>query len=58
MVSVDKEKCIGDGACEATCPEVFQLKNGKSTVKKGQEKSKAKCVQEAIESCPTNAISK
>ncbi len=58
MIKVDKEKCIGCGNCEATCPKVFQLKNGKSTVKKGQENSKAECVLEAIDGCPTGAISR
>ena len=31
--SVDQELCIGCGACEGTCPEVFELQNGKSQVK-------------------------
>ncbi len=56
MVSVDEEKCIGCGACVSVCPAVFELKDGKSHVKKGQEKSKAPCVKEAVESCPVNAI--
>ena len=56
MVSVDKEKCIGCGSCESICPEVFEIKEGKSTVKKGQENSQASCVKEAIETCPVDAI--
>ena len=31
--SVNQELCIGCGACEGTCPEVFELHNGKSQVK-------------------------
>jgi len=58
MVSVNQETCIGCGACEATCPNVFELKDGKAYVKKGQEKSKLACVKEAIEGCPVSAISK
>jgi len=57
MVKVDKEKCIGCGACAAVCEQVFEIKDGKSFVKKGQEKSKAPCVKEAIDSCPVSAIS-
>jgi ferredoxin len=58
MIRVDKNACIGCGACIATCGEVFELKDGKSYVKKGQENSKAPCVKEAIPGCPVQAISK
>ncbi|MDD5192752.1 MAG: ferredoxin [Candidatus Nanoarchaeia archaeon] len=56
MVSVNQQTCIGCGACAATCPKVFEIKDGKSNVKKGQEKSKLPCVKEATEGCPTNSI--
>ncbi len=60
MVKVDKNKCIGCGACTATCPEVFELEDdGKSHVKSGADLGKnAKCIDEAIANCPVNAISK
>lgn len=56
MILVNRETCIGCGNCEAICPAVFKLKEGRSYVKKGQENSKADCVKEAADSCPTNAI--
>lgn len=56
MPTVDQKKCIGCGACASVCEEVFEMKNGKSHVKKGQEKSKIPCIKEAIESCPVDAI--
>ena len=56
MVSVDKEECIGCGACIALCGEVFEMIDGKALVKKGKEKSKLPCIKEAIESCPTQVI--
>jgi ferredoxin len=57
MVTIDKNKCIGCGACASICEAVFEMKDdGKAHVKKGQEKSKDSCVKEAAESCPVEAI--
>lgn len=56
MVSVDKGKCIGCGACVSVCEEVFDIVDGKAVVKKGNEKSKLPCVKEAMEICPVEAI--
>ena len=53
MVSVDAEKCIGCGACAATCPEGFEMKNGKAHVKD----AKAPCVGDGKAGCPVGAIS-
>jgi ferredoxin len=53
-ISVDKKKCIGCGACEAICPITFELKDGKSVVKK--QPKEITCEQEASDSCPTQAI--
>lgn len=58
MVKVDKDKCIGCGACESICSEVFEVKDGKAIVKEGQENSEKECVKEAADSCPVDAISK
>ena len=53
MVSIDKNKCIGCGACIATCSEGFEIGNdGKARVKN----PKAKCINEAKEICPVDAI--
>lgn len=53
MVSIDKKQCIGCGTCASICPEGFEIKDdGKSHVKD----DKAKCIHEAAESCPVEAI--
>ena len=53
MASVNKKKCIGCGSCVAVCPEVFEMKNGKASIK---SKASKPCIKEAIALCPVNAI--
>ena len=57
MVTVNHETCIGCGACEAICGDVFEMKDAKAYVKAGKESSADACVKEAIEGCPVDAIS-
>ncbi|HHY43609.1 MAG TPA: ferredoxin [Coprothermobacter sp.] len=57
-LKVDKELCIACGVCMALCPEVFQADaEGKSEVIEGADETQP-CVDEAIDSCPTGAISR
>ena len=53
-ISIDKEACIGCGACESLCPEVFAMKDSKAIAKK--KETTDKCAKEAADSCPVNAI--
>lgn len=56
-VKVDKDLCIGCGACQAICGDVFRIDDGLSSVinEKVQEEYQDEA-REAIESCPTEAI--
>lgn len=57
-VVVNRDNCIGCGACEGIYPEVFQIDDeGISTVISNENLDEEK-VTEAVESCPTSAISK
>ena len=57
---VDKDICIGCGACQAICEEVFEIEDDGYAVAK-DEKIEDEQVKEnaisAMEGCPTNAIS-
>ena len=57
-VVVNKDNCIGCGACEAICPEVFALDDeGLSNVICDNCDNHEDEAKEAIEGCPTSAIS-
>ena len=57
-VKVNQDACIGCGACQAICEDVFEINDeGLSTVKVGTVSDDLKeDVVDAIESCPTAAI--
>ena len=56
--TVDLELCVGCGACEATCQEVFELVDDKSQVKLDPVPEEfQEGALEAEENCPVQAIS-
>ena len=57
-VKVNKEACIGCGACAAICDSVFEIDDeGLSVVKEEKVKEEDKqAVIDSSESCPTGAI--
>ncbi len=57
-VKVNKDACIGCGACAAICADVFEINDeGLSTVTKEEvPENLIDDTKEAIESCPTSAI--
>jgi len=54
--TVDQELCIGCGACEGSCPEVFEILDGKSNVTVDPVPDEA-CALSAENGCPVGAIS-
>ncbi len=66
-IILNKNECIGCGACAAICPKYFEmgddakscLKNAVKNKKNNQEKLTVKeisCIKEAADSCPVRAI--
>lgn len=56
--TVDHDLCIGDAICESICPQVFSLgDDGLSYVIVDPYPAELQAeVEEAVESCPTDAI--
>ena len=53
----DPKKCTGCATCTALCPEIFELeKNSEAFVAKRDNYNEVS-VQEAMDSCPGQAIS-
>ena len=55
-IMVDQDKCIGCGACAATCPGSFKMAGGKAKAVKS-EIEELTCEKEAAAGCPVDAIS-
>lgn len=55
---VDKDKCIGCGACVSICPNVFDFNDDGFVFAKGDKIDDADInnAKDAFEGCPTDAI--
>ncbi len=56
---IDHDECIGDGLCEQICPEVFELREDglAYVINENPGEDLKSRIDEAIEECPTGAIS-
>ncbi|MBU0894433.1 MAG: ferredoxin [Nanoarchaeota archaeon] len=45
MIKIDKEKCLGCGACVSACKKGFELKDGKAEVKSAN----VSCIKQDLE---------
>lgn len=57
-LEVDKNICIGCGACQAICPDVFEIEeDGLAAVKGNIDDTNKEDAIDAKEGCPVAAIS-
>ncbi len=57
IVKVDKEKCVGCGACVSICGKYFDLDpEGKSEYRGENPVEELDCIENAANICPMNAI--
>ncbi|MFC1678201.1 ferredoxin [Patescibacteria group bacterium] len=53
-ISVNKDTCIGCGACASLCPDNFQMNDDNKSDVISQEDTD--CAKNAAQSCPVQAI--
>lgn len=58
MIKVNIDKCGGCGTCEAVCSKVFKLNQDTFKSEVLDPQSNEPCVQDAIDMCPSAAISR
>jgi ferredoxin len=56
-VVINEELCTGCGVCESLCPEVFKMEDDEKAHVVNQEGCGDCDCQEAVDSCPSEAIS-
>ena len=56
MVTVDRDTCIGSGACAFAAPDVFDVDGTGHAVIIGPIEPGDERVRDAVESCPMDAL--
>lgn len=56
-IKINRDDCMGCGACEGTAPDYFELDDeGKAKVKKQYDEADKDIIEEAVDGCPVQAI--
>jgi ferredoxin len=58
-VEVDRDRCVGSGACEALAPDVFEVDDDGVLIVHRPEPTGDELhdVRDAVQACPTRALS-
>ena len=57
-VVIDEDECVGCESCTDLCPDVFEfVEDTEKAVVIEPEGGDEECIEEAIETCPTECIS-
>lgn len=57
-IVIDENECIGCETCVELCPDVFEMNEDSEKAVVKEPDSDLECVEEAIDSCPSEAISR
>ena len=55
-VTVDRELCVGSGACEVLAPDVFEVDDDGAVQVLQAEPDDTDAVRQAAQQCPTRAL--
>lgn len=57
LIEIDREKCILCGICEETLPDIFEIRNNTTTIKKPIVSEEDKLILRQLkEDCPAEAL--
>ncbi|HOI19215.1 MAG TPA: ferredoxin [Candidatus Woesearchaeota archaeon] len=54
-IEINESLCVGCGACQAICPDVYEMDDNNKPKLKENPTAK-ECAKEAADSCPVSAI--
>ncbi len=55
-IIVDRDECIGDGACVSDAPETFEMDDEDKAIVKSPVSDDKETILEAARNCPVDAI--